>query len=164
MYKLNQVLEDALFDWLVICVDSNVEIIWDKPDEERPRKPYCTLNIISGPVNVNTRGEYSYKELDTYEYYFNKRFTLSINIYGNEYINQQIDYILNGTMLESKLQILRAAGLSIWGVNGPNDISRPIDSGYEFRNHLDVHFSYGELVEDIPGSIETVSLNGTIIG
>ena len=164
MYRLNQVLEDAIFDWVTSCISSNVELIWDKPDETRPAKPYCTLNIISGPVNVNIRGEYSYKTLDTYEYYFNKRFTLSINVYGNEYTNREIDYVLNGTMLESKLQTLRTAGLSIWGVNGPNDISRPIDSGYEQRDHLDVYFSYGEVIEDVPGEISTVSLNGTVIG
>lgn len=163
MYRLNQVLEDGIFDWVTACLDSNVAVIWDKPDETRPEKPYCTLNILSGPFNVNTRGENSYKELDTYEYYFNKRFTLSVNIYGNEYTNKQIDYILNGTMLETKLQILRVAGLSIWGINGPNDISRPIDSEYELRNQLDIYFSYGELVEDITGEIHKVSLNGDII-
>ena len=59
---------------------------------------------------------------------------------------------------------MRTAGLSIWGVNGPNDISRPIDSGYEQRDHLDVYFSYGEVIEDVPGEISTVSLNGTVIG
>ena len=55
MYRLSQEIEDAIYDWAVSCLGSGVNIIWDKPDEDRPEKPYCTLNILSGPFNVNTR-------------------------------------------------------------------------------------------------------------
>jgi len=159
-YRLDSNLEDAIYDWAVDCLGSEVTVIWDKPEDTRPNKPYCTLNISTPPYNIGDRGENWYKSLDTWEYYFTKIFTLSVNIYGDEYVSQLMTNVYNGTFLETKLQTLRAEGMAIHNRIGPNDLSIPLETEFEFRNQLDIMISYGVLVSDIPGEISKVSVNG----
>jgi len=159
-YRLDQVKEDAIYDWTVSSLGAGVNVIWDKPGEERPEKPYATLNIIGGPSLVGDRAEHKYKTLDTWEYNFVKKFTLSMNIYADNNHLNLMQKIINGTFLETKLQILQLKGLACWGYDGPADLSALIETEWEFRSHIDIFMSYAETVADIPGEIQKIELNG----
>lgn len=163
-YRLNQEKEDAIYDFIVASCPS-ATVIWDKPNDtvERPVKPYITLNVIFGPEKIGDRGEFYYKELDTFTYKFVKKFTLSVNIYADSYYLNIMNDLINSLDLSSKLSILRLKGLAIWGKQGPNDIPEVVDTIWEQRSHLDIFMSYGETVDDIPGEIQKVELNGQII-
>jgi len=159
-YRLDQVKEDAIYDWAVASLGVGVNAIWDKPGSPRPAKPYVTLNILGGPSLVGDRAEHQYKTLDTWEYNFVKKFTLSINIYADDNHLNLMQKIINSFYLESKLEILQLKGLALWGYDGPADLSALIETEWEFRSHIDVFMSYGEAFDDIPGEIQKIELNG----
>jgi hypothetical protein len=162
-YRLDQVKEDAIYDWAVASLGSSVKVIWDKPTAPRPELPYVTLNILGGPIQLGDRVARIYKELDTWTYQFKKRITLSINIFGYEDYLNKIEILLNSLYLESKIEILNVAGLASWGYDGPIDMSLFRDTEWEFRAQADIFLSYGDDVDDIPREIQKIELNGEII-
>lgn len=161
-YRLDQAKEDAIYDWAVASLQGTT-VIWDKPTAPRPELPYVTLNIIGGPIKLANRTPFKYKELDTWTYYFKKRITLSINIFGYENHLNKIDTLLNSLELDSKIEILNNAGLACWGYDGPRDLSLQRDTEWEFRSQADIFLSYGENVDDVPGEVQSIELNGEII-
>ena len=74
-YRLDQVKEDAIYDFAYASIGPDVKIIWDKPNAPRPSLPYITLNFIGGPIQLGDKPARKYKELDTWTYYFKKRIT-----------------------------------------------------------------------------------------
>jgi len=161
-YRLDQTKEDAIYDWAAASL-SGTQIIWDKPNAPRPMLPYVTLNIIGGPINLANKTPYKYKELDTWTYQFKKRITLSVNIFGYENHLNLIESLLDSLELDSKIEILNIAGLACWGYDGPIDLSIKRDTEWEFRSQADVFLSYGKNVDDIPGEVQSIELNGEII-
>lgn len=162
-YRLDSTKEDGIYDFIKDIVGSSVNVIWDKPGEYRPEKPYVTISILNGPTKIGDRAEVRYKETDTWRYYFEKSFTLSIGTYANSNDIDLMNDIDNGLYLETKLDILRNVGLAVWTINGPFDMSTVIDDDWEYRYHLDVVMAYGEFVDDIPGEIHQVELNEILI-
>jgi hypothetical protein len=158
-YRLDQMKEDAIYDWAVSSLGAGVNVIWDKPGSPRPDKPYATLNIPGGPLSVGDRVERKYKTLDTWEYNFVKKFTLSINIYADDDHLNLMQKIINGTFLDTKLEILQLKGLACWGYDGPRDLSALIETEWEFRSNIDIFISYGEAIEDIPMEIQKIEIN-----
>lgn len=161
-YRLDTIKEDAIYDWAIASIP-NTTIIWDKPTTDRPELPYVTLNIIGGPIKLDNKTPYRYKELDTWTYYFKKRITLSINIYGYEDHLNKIEELLDSLELDTKIEILNNAGLACWGYDGPRDLSLQRDTEWEFRSQADVFLSYGKNVDDVPGEVQSIELNGEII-
>jgi len=167
MYKLDQVKEDAIYDFAVASLSiltPTIEVIWDKPDDDqRPPRPYLTLNILGGPILVGDRPVKKYKELDTWTYQFKKRITLSINIFAYENHTRIMEVLLNSLCFDSKVEILNFAGIAHWGYDGPRDMSEVRDTKWEFRSQADIFLSYGENMDDIPKEIHKVEINGKII-
>lgn len=161
-YRLDQTKEDAIYDW-AHAVLPTVSIIWDKPSAPRPDLPYITLNIIGGPIDLSDRTAYKYKELDTWTYKFKKRITLSINIFGYENHMNLMETLLDSLQLDSKIEILNLVGLACWGYDGPRDLSIQRDTEWEFRSQADIFLSYGKEVDDVPGEVQSIELNGEII-
>lgn len=161
-YRLDQTKEDAIYDWAIASL-VNIPVIWDKPNAPRPALPYVTLNIIGGPIPVGDRPVRRYKTLDTWTFYFKYRITLSINIFGYEDHLIKMNTMLNSLYLPSKIEILNLAGMACWGTDGPRDLSVLMDTEWEFRSHADVFLSYGKNVDDVPGEIQKLEVNGQII-
>lgn len=162
-YRLDQVKEDAIYDFIKAVVGSNVNVIWDKPGENRPEKPYVTLCIISGPTKIGNRTGMIRKETDTYIRYFQKKITLSVGVFTDSNDGYIINNIQDATLLDDKLTYLRNKGIAIWDIIGPFDISKVIDDDWEYRSHLDIIMSYGENKDDITGEIRKVEINNIII-
>jgi len=164
--RLNDVFEDAIYDFLTAV--TNIQFIWDKPDSQgaqkgqKPSMPYGTMNISSGPSKVAGSSE-TYKELDTFTYKHVKAFTLSINIYAQTGHLARIDDILTAFDLPTKQAILRNAGLAVWNIGEPLDISALQNTGFELRGTVDIEMSYGVEMDDVPGEFQTVDIDGTLI-
>jgi hypothetical protein len=162
-YRLNQEKEDAIYDWAYASLDSEIPVIWDKPNAPRPVLPYLTLNIIGGPILIGDRPVKKYKELDTWTVQFKYRFTLSVNMFGYEDHLSKMNTLLHSLYLPSKIEILNLVGLANWGIDGPRDISALIDTEWEYRSQADIFMSYGEDIDDITGEIQKIELNEQII-
>lgn len=166
MSRINEDLENALYDFLAsIC--SKFTVIWDKQDSQgsqkgiKPEGPYLTMNIISGPSKIGGSSE-TYKELDTFTYSHTFTFTLSIQSFAQNGHLEVLQDILSGTVLPTKLAILRKVGLAIWILGDPVDISSLRNTGHEMRGSLDIDFAYSVEIDDQPGEIQTVDIDGTL--
>lgn len=162
-YRLDQVKEDGIYNWISNIVGSSIPVIWDKPDAIKPNLPYVTLNIIGGPNKVGNRPNRKYKELDKWNYTFVKRITLSVNIFTYGDNAGLMETILDSLQLPTKLVLLRDVGLAFWGYDGAFEDSTLVDTKWEFRSHADIFLSYGIIKEDEPGEIQKINLNGTLI-
>lgn len=161
-YRLNQSKEDAIYDWAVASLP-NTTVIWDKPNGPRPVLPYVTLNILGGPIPVGDRPDCNYKELDKWTYTFRKRITLSINVYGYEDHFNKAQTLADCLYIQTKIDILNLAGMACWGYSGPMDMSKFVDTEWELRSQLDVILSYGENIDDSPGEVHKIEINGRTI-
>lgn len=162
-YRLDQAKEDAIYDWAVASLGVGVSVIWDKPSAPRPDIPYITLNIIGGPIPLGDRPANIYKSLDTWTHLFKKKITLSINVFGYEDHLQTNSTLVNALYLPSKIEILNLAGLACWGYDGPRDISKFVDTEWEFRSQTDIFLSYGDNIDDTHLEVQKIGLNSQII-
>lgn len=165
MSRLNTALEKAIYDFVTSA--TGIQWIWDKQDSqgsqkgEKPVLPYGTMNISAGPSKVSYSSE-SYKELDTFTYKHVYAFTLTLNSYAqNDHLKILTD-ILSSIDLPTKQTILRSAGLAIWNIGDPIDISILQNTGHEMRGSVDIEMSYGVEIDDAPGEIQTVDIDGTL--
>lgn len=161
-YRLDQTKEDAIYDWAVASLPG-VTVIWDKGNGPRPPLPYITLNILGGPIPVGDRPDLDYKQTDTYIYTFRKRITLSINVIGYEDHFNKAQTLADCLYIQTKIDILNLAGMACWGYSGPLDVSKFVDTEWEFRSQLDVFLSYGTNIEDSPGEVHKIGINGQTI-
>ena len=171
MSRLNQTLEDSIYNWVVSAVSSiaGITVIWDKQSSQgegqgvQPSEPFITLNFISGPNKVG-----SPEQIDKpgspgiITRIFRKTITLSINILAFEDYLEIMSLIVNATELDSKLSILRSGGLAIWGVSNVNDLSELIEAKFRFRANIDIILSYGEEIDDEVGQIDEVKMTGEL--
>lgn len=160
--RLNQTLEKGIYDWARLTLPDAVEIIWDRPGEDRPSKPYLVLNFLTGPIKVDG-AEVTYKETDVWTYTWRKRITLSVTIIADENYMTYMTQLLNSLDCESKYIELQKVGFACWGYDGPWDVSELIKSQYEFRVNANITLSYGEDIDYTDGEIHSVNLNGEII-
>jgi hypothetical protein len=159
-YFLNQTKEDAIHDWIVAATGlDNEKVIWELQDGDRPGPPFISLSISSGPQKMGTP-PVTYKELDTYIYRFQKTFTLTVNIYSYDKHLQSLSNLLNARDLPTLRNIMRNAGLAIYGNSPPFDVSDLVETDHELRWTVDFFLAYGEDIEDVPGEIQTVRFKG----
>jgi len=152
---IDATLEDAIYDFIASA--SGLTPIWAYPDTDRPPLPYITMNISSGPSKVGEVTERRVSE-DVFKYHQVWRFTLSINVYSLTNHMECLTKIITATSLPSKIEILRLAGLAVWGPPGPTtDITELLNTSFEPRGHVDLFMSYGEETNDTVGEIHTVT-------
>lgn len=160
--RLLESLENGIHNFATESLPSNVTVIWDKPGEDRPLKPYLTLNFSSGPRPIGKPG-IKYKSLDTWTYCWRKVITLSVSIVADSNYLNYLTQLLNGLDYEPYYEKLTEVGLASWGYEGPWDVSELIDSKYEFKANADITLSYGEDIDYVPGEIHSVNVNGQIV-
>ena len=167
-YRLDEIKEEAIFDFIVAASGFDEgQVIWDKQDVAGPRKAvkpaldFITMNISAGPSSQGTP-EIIYKELDTYEMPFRRNFTLTINVISNLGWLSDAQKIADSKDLESKVSILRLAGISVLSAGDVLDISELLDTKHEGRATVDFFLSDCVVRDDITGEIHKVGLTGTV--
>lgn len=162
MIRLNETLEDGIYDWARAALPDDINIIWDRPSEDRPAKPYLILNFLTGPIQVDGP-ELKYKETDVFTYTWRKVITLSVTLVSDNNYMVHMERLLNSLDVETYSLNLKNVGFACWGYEGPWDISELIETKYEFRVNANIMLSYGEEIDYNIGEINSVNLNGNII-
>jgi hypothetical protein len=158
MQRLPIAIEDALTAF-VQSVQTDATVIWAKPEGPRPKRPFIVLDIISGPTRIGN-AEQRYKDEDTFVYGIRKKGTLNVRIYAaNALVRSGI--IDDALQLPSRLETLLAAGIAVWGSDGPHDITELLDTAFEPRAGLDIFLSWPVPAEDTPGEIHSVRVIGS---
>jgi len=157
VYRLNEAIEKAIYDWAVAA--SGLTVVWDKPGKASPALPYVTLNLMA-PRSTGPAEE-RYNSLDTFEYPMRKAITLSVNVYAENGHLKIMNDIINSLELDTKLVILKAAGIAVWTIGQPIDLSEIMETSAEFRVAVDIVLAYTEMVTDVVGEIEKVRVEKT---
>jgi len=169
-YRINQVVEDALILWAQNELGPTIPVIWDKQDDyrstngKRPHLPFVTFNIISGPARVG--GEIGaasrvHSGTDTWTMKFRKKFVLTINVYAENAHLETAQKLFDSLYKDTVLQTLRNAGVAIWTITDPTDISALLETGHELRATFDVTVSFAYEVIDAPVEIRKVKISKT---
>jgi hypothetical protein len=161
MQRLPIAIEDALVAW-VQAVLPDATPIWANPDGQRPALPFVVLDVIAGPQSVGPAEE-RYTAEDTYTYGIRKRGTLNVQVFAEDAL-VRASALEDAINLASRQSILQAAGIAVWGANGPRDITQLLDTAYEPRASLDLFISWPQPAEDSPGEIRRVQVAGQIEG
>jgi hypothetical protein len=167
-YRLDEVKEKAIFDFIISASGfGNDKVIWDKQDVVDPRKavkpelPYITLNISGGPSLQGTP-EMTRVSLDTFEKPFRRAFTVTANVFSNLGWLEMGSQISDAIYLNTKRDILTAAGVSVLDTGDVLDISALLDTKHEGRATVDFFMSDCIVREDVPGEVETTEITGTV--
>jgi hypothetical protein len=159
MQRLPIAIEDALVAWIG-AIHADATPMWANQDGPRPRLPFIVLDVIAGPRSIGTAEE-RYTQEDTYTYGIRKRGTLAIQVFAVDAL-VRAGAIVNALELPSRQAILQAAGIAVWGSDGPRDITELMDTAHEPRASLDLFLSWPEPADDAPGEIRGVRVIGTM--
>lgn len=99
----------------------------------------------------------------------NKEFTLNLEIYASAlqtgFANPAISYLENAIMtlgLQSTIQTLFAAGISLTEHESPLDVSALVATGFQSRATADIHFTTADQVSSGHGYIAEAEITTTI--
>lgn len=156
-YRFDRDIELAIYDW--VSKESGITTIWDKPDQPRPKLPYITLNIISGPNKIGT-DEIKYEE-NKFKINGRRFFTLSIQAFGERAL-ETMSNLQSSIEKPTVREKLRSAGLAIW--NEPNvlDLTTLLETDFEQRSSMDVMFGITrQIIDEELTYIETTDVAAT---
>lgn len=133
-------------------------------DAPRPQGQYLTINIISGPSSFSgypdmfrTPGSdpatFSLRQMEQY--------TVSIQAFrsGSRALLEKIRRFLDSPI---DREVLQAADIAIVDKGSVQNISVPLDVGFERRHQLDVIFNSSKVVETSLSSIDQATIEGTL--
>jgi hypothetical protein len=157
-------IERAWFRWLEARKHEDFNIVFSeelsRTDAPRPRPPFITLKLISGP---RTKGSDDLRRVGNgFKITGLRQYTLSIQAFGEGGYDALEDYV---TRLDDQLEaadLRRDVGIGIVSRGDVVDISALLETGYERRAQLDVIFSCSTEVDAVAAPIERVSVGGTI--
>jgi hypothetical protein len=161
MQRLPITIEDALVAF-VQAIEADCTVIWAKQDSPQPEPPFIVLDIIAGPLTVGPAEE-RYKQEDTFTFGIRKRATLNVQVHAED-APIRAAAVEAALELPSRLEVLQAARIAIWGSEGVKDLTELVDTAYDPRAGLDIYISWPEPANDAPGEIRRVQTAGTIEG
>lgn len=157
--RISTAIDTALVTWIKTLFPTvNGKILWDKASmqgsriADKPLLPYVVLNIIAGP-HSHTRADITKASTgdDLWDSTIIKTFTLSITYISNDDYLARIDDLQDSLVNPLVLQQLRDdAGLGVWEIMSPNDVSEQLTTKFEGRGQLDVRFSFAKTDVDLP--------------
>lgn len=159
MQRLPIAMEDAVVAWLS-AIQPDATVVWAEQKSPRPDLAFIALDLIAGPQSVGPAEE-RYKSEDTFTYRFRKRGTLNLQLHANDAL-VRTGAIANALELPSRQAILQAAGIAVWGSDGPRDITQLMDTAYEPRASIDLFISWPDPTDDAPGEIRRVRVTGEV--
>lgn len=151
-------------DWLVSQVDEDFTVVYAEAlsgkDGPRPRAPYITVKIISGP---RPRG---FDELrrkansDEFEVGGIRQYTLSLQAFGEGGYEALSELVTRMDDPYASIELKRIVGIVDRG--DVLDISALLEAGYERRCQLDVIFNSAKNLPSTIKPIEHASIGGTL--
>lgn len=140
---------------------TGIRCIWDYQNAPKPANPYISLRL-SSERNIGTETRRRKDGTGIVDVVSQKEATLSVNAFGPGTID-----ICNmlWTSLQRPTIVDRcfAAGMAFIRAEDAQDLTQLLDGrGWEERANIDLIVTYGRSVEDNPGWIETVFLEGEL--
>jgi len=161
MQRLSTTQENGLHAWIKAIL-TDVMVIWENEDGDRPDIPFVSLDIIAGPRSTGPAEERWAAE-DTYRYPMRKRATLSVSIFATNAL-VMASTIENALQLPTHQARLRQAGFAVWGNEPPMDITALMDTKHEPRAVIDIFIAWADEATDAPGEIRSVGVTSAVCG
>lgn len=163
--------KDAVFKWVDAVVGKDIEVIFLRPNEQRPSKrggrkqfpgEYVTLQFTSPGTKVGGE-DIVHKSGDVFTATSQHMATLSIIAYG-ENATTIAEKIQRSLSKPTVLLGLRTDGLAVWNEPSLTDISALLETGFETRTNLDVILGFIATDDDTIGIVEKVLTEGDMTG
>lgn len=143
----------------ILCI-RNEPVVSDAP---RPKLPYFAYKITTPGMAM---GEASFDHVsgETFNYGQQFKIVVSVNLYAQDQ-DQAYDlmFLLQQSLnLQTVMEEFRKAGMAIWDFGNVVDLSILLNTGYEARTQLDVHFGIASNLTDDEGTIDTAQVEGTV--
>lgn len=167
-------LEDALWDWASKSVPSGVQVIWDKPNVQRPCEPYVTLNIVTVSVKTGQDSwEPYHNESSNVSYWIGgqRKLLLSVIAYGPSADKQSqgaagacqiVTNLRDSLENPDTLGRLRSNGIAVFNEPTVVDISTMLQTGFQDRSNMDVVFGYSFNQSYVIDDISKVKVDGEV--
>lgn len=139
---------------------STSSVIWQNQNSPRPAKPYISL-FLSGIQRVGEDSISSSDSTGKIRMIGNREFTLKVNCFGDGSIgilSNMVDAFTRNTVL----QMIRTYDLVYIDSDPVEDMAELVDSRYEPRAVVDLHFRIASLDIDTVSFINEVSMVETI--
>ena len=146
-------------------VDDWVQVIFADEPGTRPKNPYVTIKMISGPRALGSFDELlSIANSTKYTVSGMRQFTLNLQGFGTEAIDilDRLQSLLDDPA--TGLFLRAESDMAIVSKGAVTDITELMETGYEPRASMDIIFNTSRNVEVDPSSIETVAIGGEISG
>lgn len=150
----------------------DVEVIFEEQDAPRPKPPYISINIISGPTAPNpddilflkSAPPLPAKAIHTQE--GERRYTVSLKSFASrkkkKLASNMLDILHSAVRSEPGKLLLRGSDIAIIDRGSPANISLPLEDGFEARYNMDIIFSTVQSFDVDVSVIEKVSIGGTL--
>jgi len=156
VYTTRTALEDAVYTWLDALATE--QIIWTKQKAPAPTSAYLGLNFTSLAVSEGDGFE-RLQSGSVRTLVQRRQATLNIQAFGDGAVDR-LWAIKDSIYLESSLEAIRAANLSIIRDENVNDISLLLDTQIQERASMDLIIGYTKSASDGTNWIEIVEATG----
>lgn len=157
--------KEFVYDWLTSIVDPTVTVIWENQAEHRPKKPYISLNIISGPVKrgqddilIDDLGRTTVSGL--------REMTVSTNYFGENAVGE-LGIVQTSFELPSVIEEFADQNICLVMDGGIKNLTSLMENRFETRAQMDIRFRVTDMMTDQNSTwVETVeaeSLDGVHI-
>lgn len=155
-------LKTALYNWATSNVPSGMPVIYYYPNAPRPTVDYVTL-LISSVTQIGW--DYVPQPTDSagdVEQVGDREFILSVQGYGGDPITV-LENLRTSLQKQTVLDTLRASGIVYFDWFPINDITDLVDSRFEQRATMDLHFRIAQEYFDVLGTIAQVEADEVIL-
>lgn len=155
-----------VYDVVHKYIKATVPTIWERQSEARPPKPYCSLDIVAGPIKVGQKAE-RINASQLVELVGEEEFLVSMNYFGtNAYA--ELGRVKESFDLPMARELLRQKNIVFVKATDVRDLSALMENRWESRSQMDVTFRLTNIVTDVDsdtiGSVElTNQMDDTIV-
>lgn len=155
-------MRKAIVDELQLC--SQRVVIVSEPETQgapRPPKPYFSMKFMTPSIKQGD-DSVSYVSGTVVNHGGQREMVVSFNCFGCTH-EEAYNYMTRWQSwleLETAQARLRKAGIAVWKSDHLRDVSLLLETAFEGRSQMDVHFGFAaNLTEDL-GAIETIHVTG----
>lgn len=150
------VLREALYSWATSVLGSN-PVVWYYPNAPRPQEYYTTL-FLSNMIIVGQDyvGQPTDSEIESIS--GNREFTLTAQSYGGDVMGR-METLRTSLQKPSVQAALRASNIVTINSDAVIDLTDIVNTGYEPRASVDMHFRIAQTTDDENGLIQAIEGN-----
>lgn len=154
-------LRKALYSWIIKFVDNGVTVFWENQAEQRPQKPYVSMNFLTGPIKTGT-DDWETNGDGTTRVSGPRQVNFSINYFGQQAMGK-LSRVQGSFELPSCPVYFNPLKMAYISDSGVRDLTQVQENRFETRAQMDVRFStIAEMTDTTTDIIETVVLENEL--